>query len=1167
MTLPRDPSKPVVPDKTRDDQRRAADPGAAAGVAANAGSGKTKVLVDRVLRLLLSGANPARILCLTFTRAAAATMTNRVFAELARWVTLDTLALSKALEALTGATPSAAMQARARRLFAYAVETPGGLKIETIHAFCERVLHLFPFEANVPARFSVLDETSEAALVASARRNVLLKAASGRDPSLSTALTQLAREVSDDALDAALDAVMCSDGLLHRAALPDMREHLLGMAARAMGLAPGETAASVTADMLDNGLLADDLRTIVNGLRSSPNVKTDGALADQLIAAAAAKGDERLARYSAAFFTKEGRPCADKFVTTKAPSDIAEALRAERDRLAPLMDKLRAAAAIARTRNLLILADAMMDEVTRTKRERALLSFDDLIRRTAALLARSDAAWVLYKLDAGIDHLLVDESQDNNPAQWDILDRLVAEFTAGKGTREHGPARTMFAVGDPKQSIYGFQGAAPGRFGEILEAWKGRSVAIGLPFQHVELTLSFRSAASILTGVDAVFSQVTAAHGLTFLAGEKPPPHQSAWPDMPGRIDIWELARPAERAEAEAWSRPVDEPDARAPAVVLAERVARFVARLINGENGQAKVPPGEILILVRKRGVAFEATLKALKDAQVPVAGADRIELASHIAVQDVIAIAQAALLPQDDLTLATALTTPIGGLDQEGLLAIAAERGEGVSLMAALATAAEAGDERARAANAKLTAWRAMAVHCGPFRFITTLLGPMGGRRALISRLGAEAGDAIDALVARVLAFERQQAPSLAAFVAMFGMTLQNKKRDLEAQAREVRVMTVHGAKGLEAQVVILLDGSTGPGGATTTRLVPIPVAGQAPVPIWFPRKADEPAITAEPREHEKRLAAAEHNRLLYVAMTRAKQHLVIAPYIGRTPKDPPEDCWHQMIAAGLATSALPRSESRDVANTFAMTSWGEADLSVNAATTHQTQPVILTRPVWLDQSAPPEPEAAPPLRPSGAGAAADRAPRTHEGPLAADRRLAGTLVHALIERLPEIAPERRSATAMAYLAARGARLPEALRVRLAQDALAILAHPELAPLFGPDSRAEAAVAGTIAFGPDGTLTAVSGQIDRMAVTAEAVYLADMKTTARAPVRWQDAPASHVMQLAIYAALLRQLYPDRAMQAVLVYTAGPAVIPVPEAVLKAALTGAPAAALMHGR
>jgi ATP-dependent helicase/nuclease subunit A len=1155
MSSRHDPTKPVVPHKTLADQRSAANPRGGAVVAANAGSGKTKVLVDRVLRLLLSGASPSRILCLTFTKAAAATMTNRVFNELARWVTLDPAKLSQVLEMLSGTRPSGAMLVQARRLFARAIETPGGLKIETIHAFCERVLHLFPFEANVPARFNVLDDASEATLMATARGNVLLRAGSGRDLALSAALTHLAREVTDDAIDAAIEAAIATGGLLHRTALPDMRNHVLDLAGRAMGLGAHEDQASITADILDNGLLADDLRSIVDGLRASVNVKTDGALADQLMAASLARNAERLALYSAVFLTDRGEPRSDRFVTTKAPQDIADTLRAERDRIVPLIDKLRAASAIVRTCNLLILADAMMAEVTRAKRERALLSFDDLINRTASLLARADAAWVLYKLDAGIEHLLVDEAQDNNPTQWNILDRLVAEFTTGQSTHEHGPVRTMFAVGDPKQSIYGFQGAAPGRFGEVLRSWERRANIVNLPFERVELTLSFRSAATILAGVDAVFAQPKTARGLTFASDEMPPPHQSAWPDMPGRIDVWELVRPIERTTPDAWSRPVDEPDARAPAVVVAERVAQRVARLIAGDDANAPVPPGEILILARKRGVAFEATLKALKDAGVPVAGADRIELANHIAVQDVIAIARAALLPLDDLTLATALLTPIGGLDQDGLMTIAAERGDNVSLMAALDLAANAGNSQAIAARNLLATWRGMAKQLGPFRFMTNLLGPMGGRHALVSRLGAEAGDAIDALVARVLNFERQQAPSLAAFLAAFGTTSETKKRDLEAQARDVRVMTVHGAKGLEAQVVILLDGSEPAAGSKSRHvMVPIPVTGQEPVPIWFPRKDDEPVCTHEPREQEKDAATAEHNRLLYVAMTRAKQHLIIAPFIGLKPKDPPEDCWHMMISTGMAASSLPSFEAHD-ASGFGLTSWGERNMGMGEALSHASIMADVVRPQWLDSPVTHEPEALPPLRPSSAGVAADRSPRPNDGPFAADRRLAGTLVHALIERLPDIAPDRREATAKAYLLARGARLPDAMRQKLVQDALAILSHPDLVPLFGSTSRAEVTVAGTIAFGPDATATAVSGQIDRMAVLPEAIYLMDIKTTARAPTRWQDAAASHVVQLAIYSALLGQLFPDRPVKALLVYTAGPVVISVPTEALNEAI------------
>lgn len=1157
------PDRPVVPDKTKADQRRAADPRAAAGVTANAGSGKTKVLVDRVLRLLLDGADPARILCLTFTRAAAATMQNRVFAALSAWVTLGEADLAAALETLTGTPPSRRHMRRARQLFARAVETPGGLRIETIHAFCERILHVFPFEANVPARFSVLDEPASQALKQAARREVFTAAMLGSDPVAAASLTRLARLTGGedglvDNLDAAI-AYLRADGGLAR---PDLRDARLRSAARHLGLPSGADAESLTRAILDEGLLAGDWKPLADVLRASPN-KTDQALAERLAAAAAASGPARLAAYRAAFLTAggEGKAFSDKtFVTTKVADAVAQALREERDRVAGLVDHLRIALTHARTRDLFTLADRVLAAMTRAKRARAQMDFDDLIRRTASLLARADAAWVLYKLDAGIDHILVDEAQDNSPVQWAILERLVAEFVAGKGSREGRRPRTMFAVGDPKQSIYGFQGAAPALFEETLGRWKTACKAMGeggpgetLAYHPVTLTLSFRSAPTVLGAVDAVFAQPEAAAGLTFAPGERPPPHQSAWPGLPGRVEVWDLIRPAARPDPDAWALPVDEPEATAPSVATAERVADVVQRLVTtGDGFSPPVPPGEILILARKRGPAFEATLRALKDRGVPVAGADRIELATHIAVEDAIAAARATLLPQDDLTLATALVSPLGPLDQDGLMALAAGREEEVSLLAAIEAAGAAGDPHAVACLARLAQWQAIAGE-GPMRFFTRLLGPLGGRRALVSRLGPEAGDALDGLMQRVVTADRAEPASLAGFLARFGATSETLKRDMDGKAREVRLMTVHGAKGLEADVVILLDGSETPDGRHAPRLVPITVPEKGTTPLWFPRKADQPAALAPALADIAAAADGEHNRLLYVAMTRARRRLIVAPFMGGASKEPSSAAWHRRIRAGLDASDLPMRVETDPLG-FAVSAWGEAEAGTRADIAPAPEPMAL-RPGWLDRACAPEPEPAPPVRPSGALGAAEQPNRPGDGPVALERRLRGTLVHALIEQLPAVPEIRRIDTARAYLAARGARLPVATRETLIADALAILGHPGLAPLFGPDGRAEVPVSGTIPLGPDGRPVAVSGQIDRLAWTRDAIHLIDMKTSSRPPAALDDAPESHVAQIAIYAALLSAMAPGKPVLAALVYTAGPTILPVPEPVWRKAL------------
>jgi ATP-dependent helicase/nuclease subunit A len=276
----------VVPFATARDQRRAADPAASAWVSANAGSGKTKVLTDRVIRLLLAGTPPSRILCLTFTKAAAANMTIRVFEQLGRWVTLDDLKLGETLAELTGERPAPALLKAARRLFARAIETPGGLKLETIHAFCERVLHLVPFEANVPARFAVLDESKTDELLALARGRVLIEAASGAPgrEDLTAAMNVVGLDASGDTLTGLLDAAVRHEGVPSD---PDELRLRIARLRYALGLAADEEAGDIRRAMLEDGIRPAEWPEIARELRRTRS-STDAKRADALDAAASA---------------------------------------------------------------------------------------------------------------------------------------------------------------------------------------------------------------------------------------------------------------------------------------------------------------------------------------------------------------------------------------------------------------------------------------------------------------------------------------------------------------------------------------------------------------------------------------------------------------------------------------------------------------------------------------------------------------------------------------------------------------------------------------------------------------------------------------------------------------------------------------------------------------
>ena len=996
-------------------QRRASDPRTSAWVSANAGSGKTHVLALRVIRLLLDGAAPAKILCLTFTKAAAANMADRVFNRLAKWTQLDDDHL-KADILETGAP--AADLSQARKLFARVLETPGGLKIQTIHAFCERVLHMFPFEANVPAAFRALDERDAALLREASQARVF--AGAERDAALSEALERVAAAVGAEGFAPliAQTARLADDLAAHGP--PDAYAQKL--AAR-LGLAPGEDEAAVWAEMAAGGGGPPVWKVWAKALATGTT--NDKKLADLLNAAAVMPDDDiRLGVYLSAFLTEKQTPrktLATKGTTERFP-DIVDALYAERDRLFALLDKRRAAAAVARSRDLYLIALACETAYKRAKARRSALDFDDLIAKTQNLFERADAAWVLYKLDRGVEHILVDEAQDTSRAQWSILAKLAEDFLAGAGAVASG--RTFFAVGDEKQSIFSFQGAEPHLFDEQRRFFATAHARAQLPFLEQPLIHSFRSAPVVLDAVDKVFGVAQVWRGVS-ASDASAPPHAAIREALPGLVEIWPTIALEPPPEPGEWRLPLDAQKATHPAQVLAERVAEQIARwtapgsperiVDPGTDVARPIRPGDVLILVRARAALFEALTRALRRRRVPAAGADRLTLATHIAVLDLCAAARASLNPDDDLALAAVLKSPLIGLDDEALLRLSPARPGALS-------AALAADPAYSVAARKIARWRGRAA-ASPFDFFARLLGAEGGRRALVGRLGGEAGDVIDEFLARALAHERSEAPSLTRFLDEIEAADSQIKRDMEAGVDQVRVMTVHAAKGLEAPIVILPD----TGGAPTGRHDPkwLRLAGTPALPVWAGTAGEDCEAMALARGVVREGAAGEHRRLLYVAMTRAAQRLVVAGFRG--PRELPADNWGELIALGLASHASAAPSWWDPAETILRLGQGAVGSGAGAS----PPPSAPTpAPLWASVAALKETAYAPkaPARRVAGDVGPERLARLEEGRLA----------HKLMQNLPALAPQgRRCGGARLYGARRCASFRGAARKSRAEPA----------------------------------------------------------------------------------------------------------------------------------
>jgi ATP-dependent helicase/nuclease subunit A len=1147
-----------IPPPIRDAQARASDPAASAFVSANAGSGKTHVLVQRVIRLMLAGVPPEKILCLTFTKAAAANMAERVFTTLGHWVTLDDDALDAAIRDAGIAHPTVPLRKSARELFASALETPGGLKVQTIHALCTRLLQQFPFEANVPARFTVLDDRDQTEMMERASLAVMLDASRAPDSAIGRALLAAMANAADVTFkDVVREACLSRDHFMAWTDAAGSADAAVAQVSALLGVTANDSIEDVEREIVDGpNLPRSHWEEIARALETGAKTERDNA--DRLRVALQAAGAAQVDEYLGVFLTETDRTPRKSVLTKNFVRDnpaIGSRFEAEASRLGPLIEKRRAVTTRDRTEALLHIAIAAAANYRREKNERGLLDYDDLIDKTLALLASGASGWVHYKLDRGVDHVLIDEAQDTSPRQWDIISHIISEFTAGAGARD-GVMRTVFAVGDEKQSIFSFQGAAPREFDARRWELKKKFEDAELRFESIPLTYSFRSGQAILKSVDHVFRDEAIYRSIH---AEKAYPLHEALPDAgPSQIDLWELSVADEKQDIEGWRAPFDGVPVTSAEVKLSKRIQSEITRLVAGGTmtgrlgNRRRLAYGDVLVLVRRRGNLFDAVIQALKHAGVPVAGADRLKLTEHIAIIDLMNLADALLLPQDDLALAVALKSPLFDLTEAELFTLAWNR-KG-SLRDAL-TAHAAGGVTFRGALDRLLECERRFRTETPFAFYAWLLGGDQGRARILRRLGHEANDALDEFLELAMSYEKKAPASLQGFMAWLRAADTEVKRDMEISRDEVRVMTVHGAKGLEAPVVIMADTTTSPSDTQRLRLIHLPQGNAGKAVVWAGRKAEDPPGVTGARNAMLEETEHEYRRLLYVAMTRAADRLIVAGCMPGNRNSVRENSWYDLIKRGLANSDLvfqeiPAGDGVVKSYRRADDATPEADIALDAATS--THPSL---PEWLRTPAAPAQIIDFRLRPSDPGADEGKIFRRGESPVLRARALQrGTLVHRLLQSLPDLSPDRRRDAALKYLARNAEGWSDGDRETLAERVLALIGDPRFAPVFGVGSRAEVAIAGRLQR-PGGAPALVSGQIDRLVVTPDEVLIVDFKTNHAPPVLVAEAPLAYVRQLALYRAVLGKLYPQRPVRAALLWTETPELMEISTPALDAQL------------
>ncbi|MFC4595966.1 double-strand break repair helicase AddA [Sphingobium tyrosinilyticum] len=1104
-------------------QALAAAPDAHVWLSASAGTGKTHVLTARVFRLLLQGVRPENILCLTFTKAGAAEMADRIHDRLAAWVQMEEGELFADLEALHEESGPEARD-RARRLFAEVLEsTGGGLRIQTIHGFCQQLLTAFPLEAELSPGFRPLDQREQAHLARQTLADLVVRAQEQGDDALMQSLQAISLRLGEGGAEQFL--IRCA---AHLPALEQLPEGIAPWLYRELGLPEGDIIAHIASECDDAQF---DMRSLAWVAQANADWGTGRAL----------ERCDRIARWRALDALGRAEMLADLHAAwAKADGDIISAkgwvppidgYGEASARLHSRCAELLSLKALATYADLLAqglhAGRAYARAYGEAKQLAGAVDFNDLIARTAGLLSQPGIAdWIRYKLDQRIDHIMVDEAQDTNVSQWQIVGALAAEFFAGEGAKGDR-VRTVFTVGDFKQAIFGFQGTSPQAFAAAQILFQRHAEDADHPFHDLSLERSFRSTPAVLDVVDHTIATLNAER-LGLPQGDVR--HISA-NRFPGEVLLWKPAIAGLSDDAEGEEDWVADQER-----LLAQNIARQIRQWIHDrmmlESRGRPVTAGDIMILVRRRSELARLIVARLYEEGVAVAGIDRLRLNAPLAVRDLLAALRFAVQPEDDLNLAALLVSPLLGWSQDDLMIRA--MGRRIGLWQHLARTLD--DDllaplRTLLGRADLTT---------PYRYLEAILsGLMEGRRRLIERLGIEATDPIEELLNAALAFESDDHPSLQRFVDWFDRGEVEIVRDAAAQGDSLRLLTVHGAKGLQAPVVILADACLDPDAGTRSDSL-----AWNGLPILAPRKSERLGPIGQVLEDARAAEREEHWRLLYVALTRAEERLIVTGSLGPRARglSQPESWFSAVENALIALGA----EWEDDPLWGARRRWQGREVLPSRApeTSTVSESAVHAEPVWLRQPAPEEARPPRPLAPSAP--VEDDVPYPPPTPAMRAASERGRWLHALFERLPDVPPGQRRERADRWLQQQGAS-DSALRHDIIAQALRVIEDSDFAPLFKPGALAEAPVAAVVGE------VVVAGTVDRLCVSPDLVQVVDFKTGRIAPLTPEEVPSAHVRQMAAYAAALQVIFPNRRIEAGLLYTSAPRLITLPDDLLAA--------------
>ena len=1094
-------------------QRSAAKSDYSVWVEASAGTGKTKVLTDRVIRLLLSGVEPQRLLCLTYTKAAAVQMNERIADYLGKWAVISDDKLKENIRDLLGKNNIASADINklmpvARILFAKLLDTPGGIKIQTIHSFCQDILKRFPLEAGVSPYFSVLDDRERIEIMAKIKDNII-----SLQKNLNSNVLQALQYFIDNTNEYSFSDVMQNiiDNRLFIAEI--LRKHgnfttFLTALSKKLGVKESDSDEIIKQNFMQTINISELNANIAAWQKGKIKDNEKVEKLQQILANNFSASDYDL--YKTIFLTGDNKPFSESNMAAKsaqeADTNLLERAYKEAFRLVAAQNKLISLKLYQSTKYFLTIAQYLNSEYDNFKKSNAKLDYDDLIILTRNLLASpSAAAWVLYKLDGGIDHILLDEAQDTSPEQWDIIKYLSEEFFAGQGASDK--QRTVFAVGDRKQSIFSFQGADPDKFDEMSVYFQNKAQD---RFKKVNLEVSFRSAPAILQSVNKVFANQDVYKGvvaydetinhLPFRAGEF------------SRVEIWPpyVAKSDDKVQDEsALQPPIEMKRRESVRTKLAYAIAEKIKSLVN-ETSLSEKPLNyrDFMVLVRKRDAFVEEFIRACKQLHVEISGADKMVLTEQIAVQDLISLGKFLLLPNDDLALAEILKSPLFNLDDNDLFDLCYNRKNSL-LWSRLGD-----NKKYEHIYKQLQFLLDKTDYIRPYELYNTVLSDLNGREKYISRMGIEVEDALDEFLSLTIAFEQQNVPSLQNFINWISRSELTVKRAVEQKdINAVRLMTVHASKGLQAPIVFLPDTISMKSKTKQSLLSDNEL-------MYYPlNKTYCENKCAEIKNSMKQKEDDEYRRLLYVALTRAEDRLFICGYSNSAKIN--AHSWYSLCRDNLVDSGFPADEIyiNETPEFIAKKASDEQFLTYN----------VLPAEDWLFTNVKPENPLAKPYTPSKPiDEEVDAVSPLEESGNFYKR---GIIIHKLLQFLPQNMGDMEKSIDV-FLQKNAADFSAVQQNKIKSEVVSLLKNPQFAEFFGPKAKSEVAISGEV----DGKI--VSAQLDKLLILPDKIIIVDFKTNRPPAQNLMFTPKVYIDQLTTYAKLLKKIYPNHVIETYILWT-----------------------------